>query len=120
MGKQLAALFNVTGEVDLTRAEDAGEALKAVRNTGSPFDAMWLFTTMPYGDVGSELARDSFELDTGIELLRHVRKREAVPGPLLWVAVITARSSLAVARRVNELLAGCGKLYLKPFDTILV
>lgn len=112
--RQLRTLFDRYSEhMELFEALDAGAALR--RLAGPRIDALVLDIMMPYGDAREQLgASDPLEMETGINLLEHVRKLH----PDLWVAVITARSGLAVGRRVRELLGTRGKLYHKPFSTL--
>ncbi len=119
MRKQLSVIFSRYGSaIELTWAENAGEALSALEAAGSHLDALVLDLMMPYGSGREKLpAGDPLELDTGLHVLNYARRNASIGTPALWVAVITARSGLAVARRTTELLAGSGILYLKPFDT---
>ena len=134
MRHQLSKLLQPYGdELEVTIAKDAGDALRAfgivsrgktrraarrkVPGAVSTFDAMVLDLMMPYGEARKSLSDgDHTELDTGLRLLSLIR--ESAGSDLLWVAVITARSGLAVAQTIHTLLAGRGKLYLKPFDTL--
>jgi len=119
MRKQLSVIFSRYGNaIELHWAENAGEALSAIEAAGSHFDALVLDLMMPYGSAREKLpGGDPLELDTGLHVLDYVRRAAPIGALPLWVAVITARSGLAVARRATELLAGSGTLYLKPFDT---
>jgi CheY-like chemotaxis protein len=106
-------------EIELEVATDAGQALDAL----DPFLAVSrpmvavLDIMMPYGEVGDRIRPDDNDMESGIRVLEYVRAAEQKKGvPPLWVAVITARSGVAVKGRVERLLAGSGRLYKKPFD----
>lgn len=120
MQEQLARLLKRYGDqLVVTLVRDAGQALDTLARRDPPVDALVLDLMMPYGAAREVLAAgDSSELDTGLHVLEHVRKAASLGSPPLWVAVITARSGLAIGRRVRELLGDRGRLYLKPFDTL--
>lgn len=113
--------------IDVFEATDAGEAMNLLfpDPPGNRLDALILDLMMPYGEAGQELDSDSDpdQIETGVRLLDYLRKREKTePGTdiacPLWVAVITARSNPHLIQRIEQLLAGNGRIYLKPFNDL--
>ena len=84
-------------------------------------DAILLDLMMPYGAARHKLDKDYTDPDdteTGIRLLEYLRRVEKEAGiDPIWVAIITARSPLALKSIGKELLESRCKIYYKPFDS---
>ena len=114
-------------DIEVFEATNAGEAMNLLFSDppGNRPDALILDLMMPYGEAGQELdsGSDQDQIETGVRLLNYLRNREktelgtdiAYP---LWVAVITARSNPHLIQRIELLLAGSGRIYLKPFNDL--
>ena len=114
-------------DIDVFEATNAGEAMNLLfpDPPGNRPDALILDLMMPYGEAGQKLDSDSDQdqIKTGVRLLDYLRKREKTePGTdiasPLWVAVITARSNPLLIQSIEKLLAGNGRIYLKPFNDL--
>lgn len=112
-------------DVEAVKAVDAGEAIRILRtrDTSSRIDAMILDVMMPYGNAELELAgrSDPGMDDTGVHLLEKLRQEESETGvERLWVGVVTARIHHTVLQRIEDLIGDSGRLYPKPFPTLLL
>jgi CheY-like chemotaxis protein len=99
--------------------KDAGSALDVWSSPETRPHAMILDIMMPYGSAKNVLRgdEDTDMMSTGLRLLTQIRKEEKTGSlPLIWVAITTARSPLAVGVRAQELLEGRGEVYYKPFN----
>ena len=111
-------------DIEVFEATDAGEAMNLLfpGPPGNRTDVLILDLMMPYGEAGQELDSDSDhdQIETGVRLLKYLRNREEKTIPRsespLWVAVITARSNPHLIQSIEKLLAGNGRIYLKPFS----
>lgn len=106
-------------KIELQVVSDAGKALENMLpiDKNKP-DALILDIMMPYGSALNQLKgeTDPDEIESGLRLLTFIREEErGKHSQQLWVAVITARSPVAIEARVKELGA---KLYCKPFNTL--
>jgi len=114
-------------DIEVFEATNAGEAMNFLfpDSPDNRPDALILDLMMPYGEAGQELDSDSDQdqIETGVRLLDYLRNREKTePGTdiacPLWVAVTTARSNPHLIQRMEQLLAGNGRIYLKPFNDL--
>lgn len=114
-------------DIEVFEATNAGEAMNLLFSDppGNRPDALILDLMMPYGEAGQKLDSDSDrdQIETGVRLLNYLRNREKTePGTdiayPLWVAVITARSNPLLIQSIEKLLAGNGRIYLKPFNDL--
>ncbi|MEA1900673.1 MAG: hypothetical protein U9N47_07900 [Thermodesulfobacteriota bacterium] len=120
-------LLPYSQDIDLLEATNAGAAMNLVfpDPPGNRPDALILDLMIPYGEAAQKLDAESDPdwIETGVRLLDYLRKREktelgtdiAFP---LWVAVITARSNPLLIQSIEKLLAGSGRIYLKPFNDL--
>jgi len=120
-------LLRYSQDIEVFEATNAGDAMNLLfpDPPGNRPDALILDLMMPYGEAGQELDSDSDhdQIKTGVYLLDYLRNREktefgtdiAYP---LWVAVITGRSNPHLIQRIEQLFAGNGRIYLKPFNDL--
>lgn len=114
-------------DIDLLEATNAGEAMDLLfpdLPDNRP-DALILDLMMPYGEAAQKLDADSDPdwIKTGVHLLHYLRECEMTEkisygSHPLWVAVITARSNPHLIQNIELLLAGSGRIYLKPFNDL--
>jgi len=100
-------------------------------NTEKPaVDALILDIMIPYGSNPDESVKtrkilggsaDKMDMETGILLLKKIREKEKEENRApLWVAVITARNAPRVLQTAWELIENSGRVYIKPFNDILL
>ncbi len=110
-------------EIEIKEADNAGMGKKMLLTDSAEQrpDVLILDLMMPYGEVAEELdaASDPGEIETGVRLLKSLREYEREQGwSLTWVAIVTARSNPDLMERLEKLLAGCGRIYIKPFSSL--
>ncbi len=121
MRRQLVALFEpYAPDLDVCEAGNAQTALEALRAFAP--HALLLDLMMPYGALATPLDRetDPGQVQTGLQLLKWIRKQEAElgghpdwPAPL-WVTILTARSDVFIVSEARHLLGAHGNIHLKP------
>ena len=118
-----------TSDVEILEAGDAGKAMDLLFSDfpRNRIEAIILDIMMTYGTATEVLdaASDPDLVDTGVRFLRFLRqKEEEIMAPSghtpIWVSVITARSGIKVILTIQNLLGGRGRIYLKPFDDMVL
>ena len=110
-------------EIEIKEADNAGMGRKMLLtdSAGQRPDVLILDLMIPYGEAAEELdaASDPDQIETGVRLLKSLREYEREQGwSPVWVAVVTARTNPDLMERLEKLLAGCGRIYTKPFSSI--
>jgi CheY-like chemotaxis protein len=116
-------------DLEVVEATNAGEAMDLLfpDSPDEHLDAVILDLMMTYGKAAEELdeTSDPHQVDTGVRILKRLRKAEK-DGEIrygsqpLWVSIITARNEPHLIQRVKELLGSRGRIYLKPFNDLVL
>ena len=115
-------------EIEVLSAHNAGEAIPLLfpNSPQEKPDALILDIMLPYGNAAEILYSDTDpkNIKTGLRLLKKLRKREKENPdknvPLLWTAVITARSNPRLIQELNNLLEDRGRIYSKPYSDVVL